>query len=194
MRKTAAFLLSRCVSPELAAAAHLAQAREVIDFGPVPPHTLAGCPVLAGNTAALPQHGLHNDFPRPAIPCDRPSLERRNRLAVALFAMSRLVPAEAQALLSIMTATAEYLFLADIKQPERNLELPGSLLLRGLIRPFVPMRRSFLRQGGLEGAIYAAKDLAPVHRRTLLAGGIQCVLLRALSKRENDGLDACPHT
>ena len=192
MRKAAAFLLSRCVSPELAAAAHLAQARELIDFGPVPPCHLAGSPILAGNAATLPNDGLHNDRPRPVIPCDSPSLERRHRLAVALFAISRLVPADAQALLSIMTAT-EYLFLADIKLPERNLELPGNLVLRGLIRPFVPVRRGFLQQGGLEGAIYAAKDLAPVRRRTLFAGGIQCVLLRALSKRENDDLDACSH-
>ena len=173
MRKAAAFLLSRCVSPELATAAHLAQARELIDFGPVPPRPLAGCPILAGNAATLPNDGLHNDRPRPVI--------------------SRLVPSDAQALLSIMTATAEYIFLADIKLPERNLELPGNLVLRGLIRPFVPVRRGFLQQGGLEGAIYAAKDLAPVRRRTLFAGGIQCVLLRALSKRENGDLDACSH-
>lgn len=167
MRNIASFLLARCVNQRITSAAEYTGAREFLDFGSIPPLPHLGHPII----------------PREQGDCccqTRPeelAQVRSHRLAISLFGMSRGSVSEGKHLLSAMRAEADYLFLADLKIPERNIEIPCGVLMRGIIQALFPLHRDFLRHGGLEGILCTEEKLALVCRTTLLGGGVLCTLL-----------------
>ena len=165
--------VSQCIREELATSARITRASELLNFGTVPVGHIAGLSVTDSrdNVSMPPDQGHH-----PGLCLSVQS--SCSRMSVALFAMSRIPYSERHQLLAAMGASAEYIFLADIKLPERNIEIPGSLLLRSIARLIFPLQRDFIHSGGLEKLIYTEKRFSPIRRTTLLGGGIQCILLQ----------------
>ncbi|WP_446423868.1 hypothetical protein [Mailhella sp.] len=159
--------LLRAALPSLADFARLTQAATVLDFGPV---RLPALPGLYLNDGLAPQDDL-----TPAARADGPCL------AVCAFGLSLLSEHELSHRLATLSTASDYTMFLDIKAAERNLELPASLLLNGMRRLCGRTDSAFQRLHGLEGLLWReAERFQPVERRTLLGGGLSCVLVKCL--------------
>ena len=174
LERCLSLFLTRCLREELATSARIARTSELLNFGPVSILSVTELPVIEAIGTAPQRH----DHGQSAEAYDSAS-SSCSRLAVSIFTLSRLPLTERFQLLTAMREQAEYLFLADFKLPERNIEIPGSFFLRGIACLAFPLQQDFIRSGGLENLVYLEKSLSPVRRATRLGGGIQCILLRS---------------
>lgn len=155
-------LIARSVEPELFRLASREDAR-ILDLGPV------WLPAEEASICRFPPDSPHgmNDGGRV--------------LAVTCFGLSS-TPEEGRApLFERIHQLAELAFFLDIKEAERNLEIPASLMMRGLARISGKYCQDFHKKGGLEGLLYEQRDrFAVLSRLTLLAGGLSAVAVRCL--------------
>ena len=87
----------------------------------------------------------------------------------------------APAIIEAMHKAAPFALLADFKVAERNIELPASLLLRGVMGMGTGTKGCFKEYGGLEGLLYAErKRFAVRERHSLLGGSLACILAECL--------------
>ena len=153
--------LLRAALPNLADVARQTQAATVLDFGPVRLSSLGGLDLKDGLT--------------PSARTSAPSL------AVCTFGLSLLSERELSSRLDALHAAADHAVFLDIKVAERNLELPSSLLLNGIRRFCGKKSSAFRRLHGLEGLLWReAERFQTLERRTLLGGGLLCVLMKCL--------------
>ena len=102
-------------------------------------------------------------------------------LAVSCFPLSQLASDELSAQLEAMHKAAPFILLADFKVAERNIELPASLLMRGVMGMRAGAKGCFKKHGGLEGLLYAErKRFAVCERHSLLGGSLTCILAESL--------------
>ena len=155
-------LLARQFIPAIKKCAASVDAGVIVDFGPVFLPTEAGLTVarwLGTESATMT-----------ATP-----------LTVSCFPLSQLASAELSAQLEVMHKAAPFIMLADFKVAERNIELPASLLMRGLMGMGVNPKGCFKEYGGLEGLLYAERKRFAVRERHSLRGGaLTCVLAECL--------------
>lgn len=158
--------LLRSALPCAADFARQTQAATVLDFGPVSLPAMDGLIIQDGMQGAL-------CAPRPC-------------LAVCSFGLSRLSEYELASRLDALHAAAEHVMFLEFKMPERNLELPSCLLLSGLRRLYGQKDCALQTMHGLEGLLWReSARFQPVERRTLLGGGLLCVLATCLHHEEN---------
>ena len=132
------------------------------DFGPV------FLPSLAGLSVSRWSEG--ESTPSTAVP-----------LAVSCFPLSQLTSGKFLARLEAMHKAAPFVLLADFKVAERNIELPASLLLRGIMGFEASSTSCFKEYGGLEGLLYAEHKRFTVRQRhCLLGGALACILVECL--------------
>ena len=102
-------------------------------------------------------------------------------LAVSCFPLSQLDSGELPPQLEAMHKAAPFILLADFKVAERNIELPASLLMRGVMGMGASSKGCFKEFGGLEGLLYAErKHFAVRERHSLLGGSLACILAECL--------------
>lgn len=151
-------------------------ARTVLDFGPVP----LPKPGLEKRLNTGPT-GTYNVFRSHSAGDATCRTTPAETLAVTAFALSQLAPSSLSPLLDEIHAGAGHAIFLDFKVPERNIETPSALLF-GAVRRFCdPSGRAFQSFGGLEGLLYRESARFQVlERRTLLGGGLLCVLASCL--------------
>ena len=97
-------------------------------------------------------------------------------LAVSCFPLSKLDSSTLSVQLEAMHKAAPFILLADFKVAERNIELPASLLMRGVMGMGASSQGCFKEYGGLEGLLYAErKHFAVRERHSLLGGALACI-------------------
>ena len=102
-------------------------------------------------------------------------------LAVSCFPLSQLNSSTFLAQLETMHKAAPFVLLADFKVAERNIELPASLLMRGIMGIRTSSQGCFKKYGGLEGLLYAErKRFAVRERHSLMGGALSCILAECL--------------
>jgi hypothetical protein len=80
-----------------------------------------------------------------------------------------------------MHKAASFVLLADFKVAERNIELPASLLVRGVMGMGTNIKGCFKEYGGLEGLLYTErKHFSVRERHSLLGGALICLLAECL--------------
>ena len=80
-----------------------------------------------------------------------------------------------------MHKAAPFVLLADFKVAERNIELPASLIMRGMMGMGTNAKGCFKEFGGLEGLLYAERKRFTVRaRHSLLGGSLACILAQCL--------------
>lgn len=102
-------------------------------------------------------------------------------LAVSCFPLSQLDSSTLSVQLEAMHKAAPFILLADFKVAERNIELPASLLMRGVMGMGASSQGCFKEYGGLEGLLYAERTRFVVRERhSLLGGALVCILAECL--------------
>lgn len=168
--------LVRHAAPCLVDFTRKAGARTVLDFGPVPlPKLYVGERRDTGQTCTYNVFQSHRagDATYRTTPAET--------LAVTAFALSQLPPSSLSTLLDEIHAGAGHAIFLDFKVPERNIETPSALLFGAMRRFCDSKENSFHSFGGLEGLLYQESARFQVlERRTLLGGGLLCVLASCL--------------
>ena len=155
-------LLARQFVPIIEKCATAVNAGAILDFGPVL------VPALPGLSISRWQG-------------KEPSSTAADSLAVSCFPLSQFASGELSAQLDAMHKAAPFVLLADFKVAERNIELPASLLIRGVMGVGANSRGCFKEYGGLEGLLYAErKRFAVRERHSLLGGSLACILAECL--------------
>ena len=156
------FLLARQFVPIIEKCAASVSSEVVLDFGPVFLPAIYGRPVARWTG-------------KESSPKDT------TLLAVSCFPLSQLASNELCAQLEAMHKAAPFTLFADFKVAERNIELPASLLMRGVMGMGVSSKRCFKEHGGLEGLLYAeSKRFSVRERHSLLGGSLACILAECL--------------
>ena len=102
-------------------------------------------------------------------------------LAVSCFPLSQLASNDLSTQLEAMHKAAPFVLFADFKEAERNIELPASLLMRGVMEMGASSKGCFKEYGGLEGLLYAERKRFTVRERhSLLGGSLACILTECL--------------
>ena len=156
------FLLARQFVPIIEKCAASVSSEVVLDFGPVFLPAISGLPVArwTGKESRSKDATL---------------------LAVSCFPLSQLASNELSAQLEAMHKAAPFALFADFKVAERNIELPASLLMRGVMGMGASSKGCFKEYGGLEGLLYAERKRFTVRERhSLLGGSLACILTECL--------------
>ena len=120
------------------------------------------------------RHAANGSAP-PHIPAGRACL------AVSSFGLSMLSESLLVEQLQDIHALSQRVFFIDFKEPERNIEIPSSVLFGGIRRFCTPSDTIFRAEGGLEGLLRRERDRFRVlERYTRFGGGITCVLAECL--------------
>ena len=155
-------LLARHFVPAIKKCAASVGAGTILDFGPV------FLPASSG--LSVSRWADRESSPTAAVP-----------LAVSCFPLSQLASGELSVQLEAMHKAAPFILLADFKVAERNIELPASLLMRGVMGMGAGAKGCFKKHGGLEGLLYAErKRFAVCERHSLLGGSLACILAESL--------------
>ena len=155
-------LLARQFIPVIESCAASIGAKALVDFGPVFLPAITGLEYARGSGHAL-------------------SPTKTTPLAVSCFPLSQLASGELSAQIEAMHKAAPFILLADFKVAERNIELPASLLMRGVMGMGTGAKGCFKEFGGLEGLLYAERKRFVVRERhSLLGGSLACILAECL--------------
>ena len=155
-------LLARQFEPVIEKCAASLGAGAILDFGP------AFLPAIPG--LSVFRWTKKESLPTEVAP-----------LAVSCFPLSQLALGELAAQLEAMHKAAPFALLADFKVAERNIELPASLLLRGVMGLGTGTKGCFKEYGGLEGLLYSERKRFAVRERySLLGGALACLLSECL--------------
>ena len=155
-------LLVRQLMPVIEKCASSVSAETVLDFGPVFLPTVSGVIVRQWQ-------GQESSISMPQC------------IAVSSFCLSQLKRDELSAQLTTMHKASRFVLLADFKVAERNIELPASLLMRGVMGMGTNAKGCFKEYGGLEGLLYAERKHFDVsERHSLLGGALACILAECL--------------
>ena len=154
-------LLARQFVPVIEKCAVSVGAGGILDFGPVFLPTITGivCTLWSEHTPST----------------------TKAPLAVSCFPLNQLASGELSAQLEGMHKAASFILLADFKVAERNIELPASLIVRGVMGMGTNAKGCFKEYGGLEGLLYAEhKRFTVRERHSLLGGSLACILTECL--------------
>ncbi|WP_411330405.1 hypothetical protein [Desulfovibrio desulfuricans] len=163
------------------------------DISPVSGATAASLDALPACPAFFPQAALARRVPWPDAyahaPLNPDVLTLRSASLAPLacvrmaFALFYLPAAQAEALLRLALESAEVVLAADFKLAERNLELPATLVGRGLMALAKArktaaadgaLQTSFIQRGGIEGLVHQCNAL--VHERRPIFAGAAALL------------------